>query len=93
MGMAVHTFNPGTQVENAGGSLHIELQDSQPGVHRETLSQKIITNKKAGCLAGVGGGEWRRGEGGGGGEKKEEEECPRPQKMFAVGALAVLSEG
>lgn len=45
LGMGVHTSNPSTRDGEAGGSLHIELQDRQPGAHRETLSQKL-TNKK-----------------------------------------------
>lgn len=89
--MAVHTFNPGTQDGDAGGSQYIELQDCQSEVHRETRSQKI-TNKKAGRLEEeveekeeVGRRRRRR--------EKEEEEEGALRRCSAVRALAVRSEG
>jgi hypothetical protein len=50
--MIAHTFNPGTQEKEAAGSLSLRPAWStegvlgQPGLHRETLSQKNKNKNK-----------------------------------------------
>ena len=52
MGMVVHTFNPNTWEAESGGFLNsrpawpTEWAPGQPGLHRETLSQKTKTKTK-----------------------------------------------
>jgi hypothetical protein len=51
-GVVVHSFNPSTQEAEAGGFLSsrpawsTELVPGQPGLYKETLSQKPTTTKK-----------------------------------------------